>query len=188
MTTEQQTGMLERILTVAFEKPVAANSPEILKDPLTGVYNQRGFEILVAHAIRKAIRKAGRMVLLRVGEQRLAEIRRESGTEAADALLCTLGAVLHGCFRSTDLVARLDDDEFYVLALDAQEESAPLLRQRILKRLELATEMISWRHGLSLRIEDRFWSADGEDPIEGLFLKPGESAPLVTAPAGTPFF
>ena len=88
MNTAHQTGMLERILTVAFERPVAASSPEILKDPLTGVYNQRGFEILAAHAIRKAICKSGRMMLLRVREERLDAIRRESGADAANALLC----------------------------------------------------------------------------------------------------
>jgi len=188
VNTAHQTGMLERILTVAFERPVAATSPEILKDPLTGVYNQRGFEILAAHAIRKAIRKSGRMILLRVREERLDVIRRESGADAANALLCTLGAVLHGCFRGTDLVARLDNDEFYVLAVDAIEDSAPMLRQRILKRAELATHAVSWRNDMTLHIEERFWSADGEDPIEGLFLKPGESAPLVAAPSAAPFF
>lgn len=175
MNAALETEMLERILAVAFARPAGAGPPEVLKDPLTGVYNQRGFEILAAHTIRKAMRQAGRMMLLRVRAERLDALRRESGPEAANALLGTLGAVLRGSFRGTDLVARMDDDEFCVLAVDAAEDSAALLRQRMVKRAELATRSAAWRQPLALHIEDRFWSAGGEAPIEGLFLRPGES-------------
>jgi diguanylate cyclase (GGDEF)-like protein len=169
MNTALDEGMLGRILAAAFERPVGGISPEILKDPLTGVYNQRGFEILAAHAIRKTIRRAGRMILLRVREERLDAIRRENGVDAANAHLCTLGAVLQNSFRGSDLVARLDNDEFCVLAVDAAVESAGMLRQRIVRRAELARESAAWRQPLRLQIEDRFWSANGEAPIEELF-------------------
>jgi GGDEF domain-containing protein len=68
-------------------------------------------------------------------------------------------ALLTGGFRGTDIVARLGDSQFAALAVDAMEPSAPVLCQRLEKRVGMLNRDRGGWGPLELRMSARFWSA-----------------------------
>ena len=78
---------------------------------------------------------------------------------ARQRILSVKSKVLTASFRKTDILARLGDAQFAALAVDAAEPSAPVLRQRLEKRIEMLDRDIGPWGPLKLRMSVRFWSA-----------------------------
>ncbi|HTU59462.1 MAG TPA: sensor domain-containing diguanylate cyclase [Polyangiales bacterium] len=101
-----------------------------LIDPLTGIYNRRGFFLLAEQALRSAARHQRPYLLCFFDLNGLKEINDELGHDHGDEALYDMAEVLRSVFRSSDIIGRLGGDEFVVLAEgDAGAEAA--LRQRV---------------------------------------------------------
>ena len=90
-----------------------------LKDELTHLYNFRTFTRFVEHQLDLASRMKKQMVLVRLRLLGLAEIGERHGPKLADTALLDLTEILIKTFRKSDLLARLDQDEFAVLAINS---------------------------------------------------------------------
>lgn len=107
-----------------------------LTDPLTGLRNRRGFEMLTEQPIGLA-RRAGRgVVLLAADLDGLKRINDAGGHAAGDRALVAVAAALNASFRKTDVLARIGGDEFAVLAVDTPPGAAELLTARVYAALE----------------------------------------------------
>ena len=84
-------------------------------DPLTGVYNRRGFELLAAHVFRTARRQAVPVSIVYLDLDGLKVVNDGQGHRAGDALIVRAADTLTATFRDSDVVARLGGDEFAVL-------------------------------------------------------------------------
>jgi diguanylate cyclase (GGDEF)-like protein len=84
-------------------------------DPLTGLFNRRGFEPLAEREIGRQKRYGGIFSLAVLDLDRFKELNDSRGHEAGDQALRLLGTILLGHTRRSDAIARLGGDEFVIL-------------------------------------------------------------------------
>lgn len=152
---------LDRVLRGALERNTLRGLADLLRDPATGLYIRDGFLTLGSHIMETAKDRGGTLVLLCARFENLERIRKKFGEQAAESSLREIATLLTRSFRRTDLLARIGESQFAALAVDAIEPSAPVLLQRLRKRLE-AVNTVSNRWGpLELRLAARFWAGKG---------------------------
>jgi diguanylate cyclase (GGDEF)-like protein/PAS domain S-box-containing protein len=121
-----------------------------LNDELTGLYNRRGFTLLAEHQVSLADREK-RSVLLYFGDvDDLKTINDSFGHAQGDLALQEVALILKSSFREADILARFGGDEFVVLAVEASQESADILTERIRDILEAHNQAPSRPYRLSL--------------------------------------
>jgi diguanylate cyclase (GGDEF)-like protein len=120
-----------------------------ITDPLTGLYNRRGFMALAAQQIKAAIRTKNKLLMLFIDLDGMKRINDAFGHEAGDQAL--LGAVtcLKQTFRESDILARMGGDEFAVLAVDSTE-TREIVVQRLAERVTLNNTLSDSRYEISM--------------------------------------
>ncbi len=108
-----------------------------LTDPLTDLYNRRGFYALAEQQLRMAGRTGRGLLLFFADMDGLKRINDTAGHMEGDRALQAVAEVLRRTFRVSDIVARLGGDEFAVLAIDAPENAAEMLTARLRESLNL---------------------------------------------------
>jgi len=93
-------------------------------DPLTDVFNRRGFERELKRAIAHVARYGGSAALVYLDLDRLKPINDRHGHSAGDAVLRAVAAALVQRVRASDTVARLGGDEFALLLWNLDERNA----------------------------------------------------------------
>ena len=132
-------------------------------DDLTGLLNRRGFFLLAEQQRRLAVRKKAELMLLYMDIDDFKDINDEYGHAAGDRVLAELGSILRSCFRDSDIVARIGDeesvlarmggDEFVILALDAGgEQGEIILKTRLRERVDLYNQAHGQPYQLSVSI------------------------------------
>lgn len=111
-------------------------------DPLTGLYNRRYFVEKLNDEVRRARRYGQRVALMLVDCDRLKTINDVHGHLSGDRALQALGDVMKMTLRETDVLARLGGDEFAALLLDADEDRAAEVSDR-LRRTVRSLRLIS---------------------------------------------
>jgi len=150
---ELSSALLTRVLHYAIERyRLHATLDQLsLTDPLTGLYNARGFHTLADHHLKLAHRTRG-LVIAVADVRALAQINAEHGRDAGDRALVAASQVLRETFRASDVLARLGSD-FATLMLDAGEDTtnvvAPRLRQR-LERYRAAHRDTPWKLAMTV--------------------------------------
>jgi diguanylate cyclase (GGDEF)-like protein len=86
-------------------------------DPLTGLFNRRGFEAIAAQHLKSAEHSTKASFLFYFDMNDFKVINDTWGHAAGDEALVKMGEVLRQSFRGTDVIARLGGDEFVALAL-----------------------------------------------------------------------
>lgn len=89
-----------------------------LEDPLTGLYNRRGFTTIAKQYLQLADRKKMSMYLLYIDLDNLKEINDTYGHNKGDFILVALAEVLQKTFRQSDIKARIGGDEFAIFPID----------------------------------------------------------------------
>lgn len=153
--------MLDRLLRSALERQSLKGLADLHRDPATGLYIRDGFLKLGSHIMQTARDRGGTLVLLCARFENLELVRKKFGQNAADSSLKEVATLLTRSFRRTDLIARIGDSQFAALAVDAIEPSAPVLLQRLRKRLEAFNGGNSRWGALELRMAARFWAGRG---------------------------
>lgn len=109
-------------------------------DELTGLPNRAALRQLVNQAAELAKRYERRFAVLLLNIDRFQRMNDSLGRDAGDALLREFARRLQKQLRASDVVARLDGDEFAVLAheLPTPQDAAPIVR----KLLEAVNEPV----------------------------------------------
>ena len=98
-----------------------------LLDELTGLFNRRGFNVMIAERRKYARRTGAPIVVLYADLDGLKDINDTHGHARGDRALVGVADALRRAFRETDLIARLGGDEFCVVAeADASADPAAL--------------------------------------------------------------
>ncbi|RAI43501.1 GGDEF domain-containing protein [Rhodoplanes roseus] len=130
-------------------------------DPLTGLLNRRGFERELARAAAHAQRYGGRLVLVYLDLDGLKPINDTFGHAAGDAVLRTVGTVLRGHVRTSDVVARLGGDEFAVLLWNLSDADATI--KATLLETNIGSTPVPWDDGI-IRVGASAGTAALDDP------------------------
>lgn len=101
-----------------------------LTDELTGLYNRRGFFVLVEQELKIIEHRVLPFSFFFFDVDNLKQINDQLGHEMGDQVIVDAAEHLTACFRKSDVLARLGGDEFICFALANQPE-AELLSVRL---------------------------------------------------------
>jgi diguanylate cyclase (GGDEF)-like protein len=122
-----------------------------LTDDLTCLYNRRGFFAAATQQLKLARRNAQGLSLFLCDVRGLHEINNSCGRREGDLALIRVADTLQQTFRGSDVLARLDGDEFAVLALEACGQGHEAIRRRLEANLKKSNSDES-RYTLSLSV------------------------------------
>ena len=173
---------LDRVLRGALARNTFEGLADLLRDPMTGLYSGEGLLTLGARCQEEAQRTGGALVLICALFENLHTLREGFGPGAADHAVRDVAQLLAESCRRSDLVARLGQAQFAILAVDAVAPSAPVMRQRLEKRLAVHNHTRSPWGPIDLRLSVGVWCAKDSRSFSE-FLDAVE-AELRHAPAG----
>jgi diguanylate cyclase (GGDEF)-like protein len=111
-----------------------------LRDPLTELYNRRGFITLAGQQLKTANRANRQMLLAFIDVDGLKKINDTLGHEEGDKALIGTAHIIRNTFRESDIIARLGGDEFAVLAIDTAELDPEVFSQRLQQHIDAFNE------------------------------------------------
>ncbi len=115
----------------ALERRVERAENDALMDELTGLYNRRGWEQLVAHEQARGRRYGHKHAVFFMDIDGLKTINDTQGHEAGDAAIVATAKAIGSVTRDHDVAARLGGDEFAVLAVETDGTEAAALGERL---------------------------------------------------------
>jgi|GEM_PF-1895069 len=142
-----------------------------LTDSLTGLYNHRGFLALGQQQMKSAKRNKQDVVLLFADLDNLKWINDNLGHQEGDFALTKIADVFRGCFRESDIMARIGGDEFVVLAIQAEKEFAQNLVAKLQKKLNEHNAKAGTGYQLALSIGVAISDAKHPCTIDELLFK-----------------
>jgi diguanylate cyclase (GGDEF)-like protein len=151
---------IERVLRAALERNTLEGLADLLRDPLTGLYNRDGFTTLGTRSVDTAMRSGGTLVLLCARIENFSSLREELGSSGTEQAARETAELIARCFRRSDFLARLGEAQFAALAVDAAEPSAPILLQRVKSRLAIHNETRQPMDPLLLCLAVDHWGAN----------------------------
>lgn len=112
-----------------------------IRDPMTGLYNRRGFEEMSAELFEHAIINKEKFLILAVDIYQFREINQKMGYAFGDGVLMTLADAVNSSCRGNEICCRCGDDNFYILgsfdyAADAGKVHMETIRRYFAKHLE----------------------------------------------------
>lgn len=153
------TRTLDRVLRAALERNTLQGLTDFLRDPVTDLYTRDGFLTVGSRRHDEAHRTGGSLVLICVLFENLQALREAFGPGAGDRALRDVGQLLTGCCRRSDVVARLGEEQFAILGVDAAAPSAQVMRNRLEQHIAVHNRTRSPWGPLELRTSVASWSA-----------------------------
>jgi len=120
---------VERLVT-RLSEAVADLGEAARTDPLTGLFNRRGFEEHFSVELERSRRDAQPLALMVGDLDRFKRLNDRFGHQFGDRALLTLARVLREESRRIDVVARIGGEEFALLVPGADEHEAYLFAER----------------------------------------------------------
>lgn len=156
---EAAAAMVEHVLSLVarmYERELGVEQlrAEATTDPLTGLWNRRGFEPLLDQALARASRTGEAIAVLAIDVDRFKPINDELGHEAGDRALQGIAEALLGGIRPSDVAVRLGGDEFAVLLAGSDADGARLVCERIRRNLQRLAPLGARTPSLSFGVAD----------------------------------
>jgi len=104
---------------------------QLVRDPLTGLFNRAGFAAQATAAAADARRHDSPFLVCMLNLNGFHHINATYGYDAGDTTLLEVAALLEGTFRDADLIARYGGDEFVVFIANATESDIPFVTARM---------------------------------------------------------
>jgi len=122
---------------------------EAQTDAMTGLYNRRGWDRILAQEEERCRRYGHPAALMVIDLDDLKLVNDAQGHAAGDALIVRTGSALRQAARTSDIVARLGGDEFGILGVECDRAGAEALLVRT--RKALADADVKASAGLAMR-------------------------------------
>ena len=132
--------MMARLLTTILENELRAEvehrraeraMTEAITDGLTGLYNRRGWEELLAKECERCRRYGHPACVFSIDLDGLKEANDEHGHAEGDKLICRAADALAGVANDLSISARLGGDEFALLAVQCDPFNATIILRQI---------------------------------------------------------
>lgn len=157
--TAADVNMIEELLVLFAELYRQAKDAERLleraqTDPLTGLWNRRGLEPLLAQGLGRCKRSGTQIAVLAVDVDDFKMLNDTYGHDGGDRALTRIARVLEQSCRPGDVVARLGGDEMLVLLHDCDAQGAAGVAKRISQELNQDKGLQAPELSLSIGIAD----------------------------------
>jgi diguanylate cyclase (GGDEF)-like protein len=116
---------------------------DALIDELTGLYNRRGWEQLVAHEQARGRRYGHKHAVFFMDIDGLKAVNDEQGHAAGDALIIGAADAIRSVIREHDVAARVGGDEFALLATETAGAEVDVIRERLAQKFREANVEVS---------------------------------------------
>ena len=133
----QAGAALQNALLLAREQQLA------ITDPLTGLYNRRGFFELARHELESSWRFDRPLALLMLDIDHFKAVNDTYGHPAGDEVLRVLSTRIRDALRDVDLICRIGGEEFCIMLPESSAEGAHGAAERL--RLAICEEPITVR-------------------------------------------
>jgi len=149
------TAMLNRLEEEVAERTAELSEANLrlseaaLVDPLTGLYNRRGFTVEVEAEILRVFRTGRSFVVVLADIDHFKSINDRYGHVFGDHVLARVAARLRDCVRDVDRVARWGGEEFILLLPETDSEGAVVLAEKLRQAVAEADFQLG-DHGLSV--------------------------------------
>lgn len=107
----------------------------ITRDPLTKLYNRRGFDDMLEQIRHMSIRSRESFAVLMIDVDHFKTINDTYGHSVGDAVLQTIGVLIEQECRMSDVVARIGGEEFAVILPNTGKDGAFVIAERIRQRI-----------------------------------------------------
>jgi diguanylate cyclase (GGDEF)-like protein len=137
---------------IALDNALALQKAEALSvtDDLTRLYNSRYLNLVLRREAKRASRSGRPVSLLFLDLDGFKQVNDQHGHLAGSRALVEAAAIIRGCARETDVVARFGGDEFSLILPDTGSDGAAAVAARIRERLSAARLLAS--DGLSVHL------------------------------------
>jgi diguanylate cyclase (GGDEF)-like protein len=138
--------------SIALDNAIARQKAQALSvtDDLTRLYNSRYLNQALRRETKRASRSGRPLSLLFLDLDGFKQVNDTYGHLAGSKALVESAAIIRGCARETDVVARFGGDEFSLVLPDTGQEGAMSVASRIRERLRTARFLAS--DGLSVHL------------------------------------
>jgi len=137
-------------------------------DDLTGLYNRRGFKMLMEQKIKEAKRSKNAIVLFVIDLNLLKKINDQYGHAAGDAALIDTAKLLKKTFRDSDIISRWGGDEYVVLGVDTSVEYVPKIKERLAANLAEHNATTKQPFQLSMSVGEVIHFCDSNNSLDDL--------------------
>ena len=146
-----------------------------MRDALTGLLNTAAFRLLVEHELVVARRYQRLDSFLVIDLENLRAINAVFGFEGGNDTLRAVAKLLERTARESDIVGRIGDEEFAILALDCEDES---LAKRISTAVSRAVMQGpgTLRRPLAVRVRIGITEVHPGEEFDELMTRAGPSA------------
>ena len=164
---------LERAIRFAIERQRLQTELHnlLLTDSLTGLYNQRGFLILANEQRKLLHRSAQGLLLFLFDVDRMKAINDTFGHSRGDQILIDAAILLRNTFRSSDIIARLESDEFGILAIGTLPSTSELLQARLQANLNRFNAQSRRPHQLMFSSGISYAAPESQTTLEEMLSK-----------------
>jgi len=142
-----------------------------LIDELTALYNRRGFLTFTHQHLKVANRNKKGMFLVFVDLDNMKWINDNLGHREGDLALIETASILRETFRDSDIIARIGGDEFAVLAIEAQKNSADIIVSRLHQNFKTHNETGNTRFKLSASLGIAHYDPEHPSSIDSLLAE-----------------
>ncbi len=137
-------------------------------DPLTGLYNRRGFTPLAEHHIRMAARSKEPVILLFVQLDGLQAVDEQRGTAEGSLLVADTARVLREAVRDCDVLARVSSDRFCVLLTGNAAGAETMVLTRLVEAVATHNSRNPRPSKLELSVGAAAYDAENPETLEQL--------------------
>jgi diguanylate cyclase (GGDEF)-like protein/PAS domain S-box-containing protein len=109
---------------------------QAIRDPLTSLYNRRGFMAFAENQLQLARRQQVPLLLFMGDLDDLKKINDQFGHAEGDYALTRVSEILHKTFRQSDVIARIGGDEFAMVGLEEPDHTEGSLIARLQQHID----------------------------------------------------
>ncbi len=170
---EATPSLLARSIRYAIERHrlLSALRSLSLIDEVTTLYNRSGFADLGEQYVKLARRTERGITMVYVDIDRFKTINDTLGHHVGDRALLKIAEILRVTFRRSDIIARLEGDDFAVLALEATGDDADALVERLRRQVTAFNEASREPYQLSISVGMARYEGEGRATLEEMLAQ-----------------
>jgi len=138
------------------------------RDPLTGVFNRRYFDLQLKSELNRVQRYTGDLTVAIIDVDHFKKVNDTYGHHVGDLILQALCYILQSNIRATDILARLGGEEFVLLFPQTSAEQVQYIIEKVMQGLR--KEPITKHEGEEYRITFSAGIAEWKEGIEAAEL------------------